>query len=185
MRIKPIYLIALLLITLLVAACDPTDTNDSANDAAAAQQYIPHPAGYAEHPTDNIQDAIANTLAGAGIVTGNPVQGVLINQISSFVDCYRDVGAFDARVHVQNINVSAVNTPVAGVVGVINQDRIVSNFLNCATPLRSQTLDAPNPCAGGGSFEAAGDTFTFIYAASSPELCSIYQAHFNQFQPQG
>lgn len=185
MKVKRIVLFGILIIiALVVAACDPTDTGNTSTDAAAAQQFIPHPGGYAEHDTENIQDTIADTLTGAGVLTGNPIQSVLINQISNFIDCYRDVGAFDARIHVKNVNLESI-TPVAGVVGVINQDRVIENFLSCASPLRSQSSELIQPCSGGGTFQAEGDTFYYIYAASGAELCGIYESHFRQYPAAG
>lgn len=185
MKLKQFALPGLLILIALVAvACDIAGTGDKSTDAAAAQQFIPHPDGYAEYGTENIQDSISNTLAGAGILTGNPIQGILVNQVDSFINCYRDVGAFDARIHVKNVNLDSL-TPVAGVVGVINQSRIIDNFLSCASPLSGQSADEIQPCSGGGTFTAEGDTFYYIYAATGPELCGLYANHFRQYPSGG
>ena len=176
--------IALILIALplVLVACE--ETGDTNQDTAAAQQFIPSPSGYAEHETDNIQDAIATTLGGAGALTGNIPQAAIVAQINNMVNCYREVGAFDAKMHIQNVTLSDMQTPVAGVVAVVNADRVTSNFVSCANPAnntRSQSASLVNPCFDSGTFEAEGDTFLYFYGATDAPLCLAYGAHFGQY----
>jgi hypothetical protein len=173
----------LILTTLVLTACG--ETGDTSEDAGAAQSFIPSPSGYAEHETDDIQNAIAGTIAGASGATGNIPAVAVTGAVEGFVDCYRDVGAFDARLHIQNINLSEGLAPTAGVVGVINQSRVLSNFVSCANPMggaaSAQGLSLFNPCANTGSFTAEGESFSYFYAATNTPLCQAYAQHFAQY----
>lgn len=175
-------LFVLLIAAFVLVACD--DTGDTAEDAGAAQQFIPNPAGYTQHDTDDIQDAVATTLAGAGIATGNPVLTALVAQMDTLVECYRDVGAFDAKMHIQDVSASNITVPTAGVAAVINLDRAARNTVPCLTqdPLGlGAQRSLLNPCSSNGTFEQDGDTYLYFYGASNTPLCEVYQAHFNQF----
>jgi len=180
---KRLLLITLVLIALPVVLAACQETGDTAEDAAAAQQFIPNPAGYAEHETDNIQDAIASTLGGAGVLTGNIPQALIVGQINNFVDCYRDVGAFDARLHVQNVDFDNIRPPIAGVVAVINVDRAANNFVQCATDtgLNAQSRPVNQPCFDTGTFSHEGDSYLYFYGATDTPLCQAYGAHFVQY----
>lgn len=172
----------LILTALALTACSPT--GDTSEDAGAAQSFVPSPSGYAEHETDDIQDAIAGTVAGASGVTGNIPVTLMTGALERFIDCYRNVGAFDARIHIQNVNLSNMQEPTAGVVGVINQSRVLSNFSSCANPVTgasAQGLSLLNPCANSGTFSAEGESFSYFYAATNTPLCQAYAQHFAQY----
>jgi hypothetical protein len=165
-----------------VANIAPTTANTS-GDVGAAGTYMPNLAGYVTTDAANITDAIAAVGGSAALVTGNPIVAAAVAKIDQMISCYRGVGAVAARVYAQS-DISTVlqgQLPVVGAIGIINNDRIVNNFLPCA--LQTQRTEAqaaqPEPCGGSGSFVAAsGETITYVYAATSPVLCDQFRASF-------
>jgi hypothetical protein len=182
---------ALLLVAVLaVAACSvvgganlvPT-TGDTANDLSAAQRYVPDLPGYISTNASNIVDAVTAVGGGASLLTGNPVGTALIAQIDGMIQCYQNVGAVAAKVYVQ-ANVGSLiqgQLPSAGALAVINQDRIINNFLPCALGSAqglSAQAEQPQPCAGSGSFVVNNETLYYLYAATEPNLCATFQSLF-------
>ena len=103
------------------------------------------------------------------------------------IDCYRDVGAVDAKVYVEQVtNLEGLRLPIAGVLAVINQDRLRENFLSCVTNtaldelLSPQSLE-PEPCYGSGTFTSQGDTISYIYGATDRPLCQLMEQYFSGF----
>ncbi|PJF22912.1 MAG: hypothetical protein CUN56_03595 [Phototrophicales bacterium] len=182
--------ISLVLLMLIMAGCQAT--GDSKDDAAAAQSFFPDLAGYTVSNTDNIQDAITTTLTGAGISTGNLLATGVILQVDNFIDCYREVGAFDARIYVEDPSADMIQEglrpPRAGVLVIINQDRAIENLLPCLTqpPSVSDAFSAqaaqPQPCFGNGEFQFEGDTIRYIYAATDRPLCAAWESHFMTYK---
>lgn len=168
-----------------VAGIAPT-TGDTAADPSAAQQFLPVVAGYNAMDADSIVDAITMLAGGGSVATGNFPALALVTQIDSMIQCYQSVGAAAARIYVP---VSAVDIagqitqgmiPNLGVVAIINQDRLVNNFLSCAIGGGAQAFSAqaaqPQPCAGSGTFTANGQTLHYLYAATTPDLCTAFDA---------
>ncbi len=176
-------LILLLIGLMLLAGCDPTgDTN---TDAEAAQSFLPTFEDYTTYETESVQTAITTALGGTSALTGNPVQAALIERIDSLLSCYREVGAVDANIFIESVaNVDELRLPRAGVLVVINQDRVKDNFIACLTqdPLEGvMSFNVPEPCAGSGEFTFEGDKITFAYVASDTPLCDQFIGHFAQF----
>ncbi|MFW5692065.1 MAG: hypothetical protein ACOCX3_01805 [Chloroflexota bacterium] len=184
--LKRMGLVLILLSALMLAACETT--GDTSEDAEAAQSFFPQLSGYTVQSTDNVQDAISSALAAAGVGTGNFVATGAVLKIDDFIDCYRSVGAFDARIFVEQptdaLIVEGVRAPMAGVVVVINQDRVMDNLLPClarAPEAFSPQAIVPEPCYGNGTFEFAGDTIGYLYAATDRPLCERFAQHFSQY----
>ncbi len=179
----------LLIVGLLsLTGCElATETGHTSSDAPAAQNFFPALPGYNIQTTDNVQDAITAAMGGASLLSGNPIQAALVTQVDRVIDCYREVGAVDARVYVEQIgNLETVRVPIAGVLAVINQDRVRENFLQCvtSTPLdgfRAQSAQ-PEPCYGSGTFRFGDDTISYLFAATDQPLCQSFEAHFAQFE---
>ncbi len=160
-------------------------TGDTANDAAAAQQYLPSIPGYLSVEASDIVSAITSVGAPASLITGNPAAAAMFAQIQGMMTCYSSVGAVAARVYAQ-ADIATVlegQIPSAGVLAVVNVDRVVNNFLPCALGsgrgegFGAQT--ASQPCAGSGSIQAAnGETITYIYAATNEDLCRTFAGSF-------
>jgi hypothetical protein len=179
-------LVILLSIVIATAGCDAIRrTGDSRDDAESAQSLMPTFQGYTSIQTDNVQTAIANVISAGTLATGNPLGAAATARIDAMLTCYRDVGAVDARVFVSNSLENGL--PVAGVLGIINQTRLVTNFLECAVDPgrgpRAQTAE-PQPCTGTGNLVVNGESITYIYAASSQTLCTRFEEHFNTVRAQ-
>jgi hypothetical protein len=177
----------LLIAVLLVAACSkigvpggavvPT-TGDTASDAAAAQQFIPNLSGYANVDGGTISSALSTISGGASVLSGNPVAAAVIQQIDGMITCYQSVGAVATRVYVEaNVaNVVQGQVPAVGALAVVNQNRVINNFLPCAlgSGRGFSAQDAqPQPCSGSGSFVVNNETLLYLYAASQQNLCTL------------
>jgi hypothetical protein len=176
--------ILLLIIALFTVGCGAigsvSNTGQTSNDANAVQQFFPEISGYSSVPTSDIQNAISTVTGGASLATGNILGAAAINRLNALIDCYRDVGALDARVYTQ-LN---IQRPVLGALAIANQDRVTENFLSCAAGAGAQSgarSNEPEPCIGTGTFTANDDTFLYVYAASDQALCTAFTTHFRQY----
>lgn len=182
------FILLVLLSLFLIAACQPT--GDSNTDPEAAQSFFPELSGYQVEQTDTLQDALTSALTGAGLSTGNLVASGLVLQVDSFIDCYREVGAFDARIYIEqptdSLITEGVRLPYGGVVVIVNEDRLLENLGACLTqnPLGGASAQAatPQPCFGNGSFEFNGDSIGYLYAATDRPLCGLFQQHFDTYK---
>ncbi len=157
-------------------------TGQTSNDPAAVQQYFPTITGYSASPVSDIVAAITSVTGGVSLATGNLLGTVAMNRLQSMADCYREVGAVDARIYTQ-LNISQ---PVIGALAIVNQDRMTENLLNCAIGGSAQTRTTePQPCVGSGTFTANNDTYHYIYAASDQVLCTSFSTHFAQYGGSG
>ena len=162
-----------------VGGAVPT-TGDTAADASSAQRFLPNLSnyGYTSIEASSISSAIASVGGSASLLTGDPVAAVLIGQIDGMIQCYEGVGAVAARIYTES-NLSGAlqgEVPRIGALAIINQDRLANNFLQCAVlpGLRSQA--ALEPCLGSGTFSRDGETLHYVYAATNPDLCSLFVA---------
>lgn len=174
---KTILSVVLALIALFAVACEPT--NDTAQDAESAQSLMPSIAGYTSQSADNVQEAIATALGAGSVASGNLPAAALIERVDSMIDCYQNVGAVDARIFFQQ---EGSLIPHVGAVAVVNETRLIDNFLNCMTSTRglsAQTADAFEVCNGSGRITVAGDSIAYLYVATSPNFCSTVQNYFN------
>jgi hypothetical protein len=169
---------------------------------ASAANYLPSFPGYSTANAASIQGAI-NLIAGTGGFSGQSADGaefsaqslelgaiatsVLVSRVDDFIACYRDVGAVEARVYVQT-DVSTLlsgGVPPLGAIAVINQDQLRENLIACAVspndPDGFRAQSANQPCGDFGSFRRSGDTFTYLYAGTSNEFCSLAENYYNQF----
>jgi hypothetical protein len=153
-------------------------TGQTSNDPAAVQQYFPTIPGYSASPVNDIVNAITTVTGGVSLATGNLLGTVAINRLQTMAECYREVGAVDARVYTQ-LNISQ---PVIGALAIVNQDRVTQNLLSCAIGGAAQgRTTEPQPCIGSGSFSANNNTYHYIYAASDQALCTEFTNHFAQY----
>jgi hypothetical protein len=189
---RPIRLLILLLLVVIVAtACSLAgETGDRNTDATAAQSFVPDLPGYTEHTTDNLRDTLVATLGGASVLSGNPVQALLVAKVDDLVDCYQDVGALEAKIYTQNVDLSEIAIPIGGVLAVVNQDRVRDNFLACL--LRPPQMDMfgaqgvePEPCYGYGTFTVQEETISFLYAATDQPLCNEFSRFYAPYNPVG
>jgi hypothetical protein len=168
--------------TLMMSACSLGATGDTANDAAAAQRYLPTVPGYTATNATNISSALSNLGSGASAITGNPALAVAIAQIDSMISCYQNVGAVAAQVYSPTTyDIASPTIPGVGAVAVVNEDRIRDNFLACVVNndgAESFSAQAFEPCFSSGTFEANGDTFYYIYGGTANDLCTAFEQTF-------
>ncbi len=153
---------------------------------SAAQQFVADLPGYVSINANSITDALSTISGGASILTGNPVAAAMIAQIDGMIACYQDVGAVAAKIYAQPdlTKVAAGQVPTIGALAVINQNRLVNNFLPCALGsnrgLSAQAESAAQPCGSSGTFTANGETLWYVYAATQQELCTAIAQHLPQ-----
>lgn len=185
---RKVLLVSLLM--LVLAACGsnininlvPT-TGDTAADSASAQNAMPNLSNYGYTSTEatNITQAISAVGGSATLITANPAVGAAILKIDDMMQCYQGVGAVSARVYT-DANIAQVTTgtlPKVGALAIINRDRITRNLLSCALSFGSGIAAqsaAIEPCAGSGSVVRNGETLDFVYAATDPQLCTLFAA---------
>ena len=175
-------------LTLVLAACSQIgtggvitapDTGDSASDPSSASQFLPTLGGYITvADAGSISDVLTAVGAPASLISGNPVGAALFAQLDGMIGCYQNVGAIAARVYVQ-ADFQALRQgeiPRVGAMAVINQDRIVNNFVPCALGNAPRAQDAIQPCSNSGSFVVNGETLFYVYGATQPDLCAQFQA---------
>jgi hypothetical protein len=181
----------LILAVILIAACSklgvpggavvPT-TGNTSSDAAAAQQYVPDLPGYISTNALSISGAVSTITGGASLLSGNPIGTAMIAQIDGMISCYQTVGAVAAKVYAQAdiATIASGQIPNVGALAVVNQDRLVNNFLPCALGSGrgfSAQSAAPQPCSSSGSFTANGNTYWYLYAATHQDLCTLIAQH--------
>jgi len=177
----------LILAVILIAACSrigvpggavvPT-TGNTSSDPAAAQQYVPDIPGYISSNAANLSSAISTISGGASLLSGNPVGALMVAQIDGMISCYQQVGAVAAKIYAQAdiASLAAGQIPPVGVLAVVNNDRLAGNFLPCALGSGkgfSAQSAAPQPCASSGTFSANGNTYSYLYAATTQDLCTL------------
>ncbi|MBZ0292245.1 MAG: hypothetical protein K8L99_06720 [Anaerolineae bacterium] len=163
-------------------------TGDTISDPSSASTLLPNVAGYTRTNARSVTDALTTVGVGASAITGNLLTSAAIAQIDRMLQCYENVGAVAASVYTQS-DISTVlqgEIPRLGAVGVINQDRLVNNFLNCAVGGAGDAFSAQSaevePCGGSGTTVVNGENISYVYAATAPELCQAFDQYFNSFK---
>ena len=179
--LKIIRISLLLTITILIVAC--TDTGNTANDAQSAQRLLPNLANYDATDVDTTLDGAFTAIGGAALVGGQVQITAAVAKADQVIQCFQDRGAIAAKFYTEK-NASGI-IPKIGAVLVINQTRISQEFINCALG-GQEGLSAQNavaePCADANTFTYQGDTISYIYVGSHPDVCSLYQQHFASVQ---
>lgn len=191
MRTLPVFALLLALAAGLLTACNLGDvasavptTGNTAGDASAAQQFLPSAIpGYVVTDANSITSALSTVSGGASAIAGNPVLAAAIGAVDGLIQCYNGVGAAAARIYISADVANVVMNGAApnfGAMAVINSDRIVNNFLPCALgqaqSFSAQSADQPQICTNNGSFVVNGETLYYLYAATTPDLCGVFQA---------
>ena len=168
-------ILLLLMIVMVVAACDQIaqPTGDSADDASSAQNQLPSFAAYTSTDADNVKDALARALQVGSIGSGNIISAALIERLNTMADCLGTVGALAGRVY------SSVNPPAAGLLVLVNNERLANNLMSCAlnpgAAAQTEGRQAVEPCASNGTYTENGVSYTYIYAATDPSMCGAFE----------
>ena len=178
---KRLLLVAAAVVSLMGCSVVPS-TGDKSTDAAAAQQFVPQSIpGYDATDAASVTDALSKVGAAGSLLTGNIVSAGAIAKLDNMIACYQSVGAVAARVYIdKNIAVNP-SAPKVGALAVVNTTRIQRNFLSCVVNTGGASAQAVNeiqPCGGSGDKVVNGETLSYVYAATTPELCATFQAQF-------
>jgi hypothetical protein len=176
-------LAVLVLAVFVVAACDTIGrpTGDSASDAVSAQNQLPSFQQYSATDADNLKDALTRALQVGSLGTGNFIAAGMLERLNLMADCLGNVGAVAGRVY------TGGNPVAAGLLVVINNERLTNNFMSCAVNpgLQSQQegRQAVQPCAKSGSYTDNGVGYSYIYAATDPSMCGAFDGWLSTKQP--
>lgn len=170
---------ALLIILLLGAAC--SDTGNTSSDALSAQRLLPNLANYAATDVDTTLDGAFAAVGGAALVGGQIGITAFVAKAEQILQCFQDRGAIAAKFYSQSDPDNAI--PQVGAVLIVNQSRINQEMINCALGGQEEAIAAQNlniePCASAGNITYQGDTISYVYAGSHPDVCALYQLHFD------
>jgi hypothetical protein len=184
-------LVFLMIALLMLTACEalpaievvPT-TSDSSQDDAAAQSLLPNLSGqgYTSHSATSIVEALASIGESGSALSGNLAVTAAIAKIDDLIQCYEGVGAVAAQVYTRADigDLLQGDIPKVGTLAVVNRDRISRNLLPCALNTGERGFSAQSaeiePCGGSGTLERGGETLDYIYAATDPQLCTLFSA---------
>jgi len=173
----------LVLFMLGVAAC--TNTGNKSTDSNAAQRLLPNITNYTVTSVDTALDAAFTTAGGAALAGGQVQVTAAIAKANQMLQCLQDRGAAAANFYTENSVSGDSVIPKVGAVLVLNQTRITQEFLNCVLGGQDQNFSSQavvEPCANSGSFVYQGDDISYVYVASDPALCAIFEQHFTSIK---
>lgn len=187
---KFLMLILVIAVVFTAAACQSIGlpvpgSGDSANDAASASQFVPAslPGYVSTEGFTSLADALNRIGVQATVLTGNIQFAPIVAQLDDLITCYQGVGAVAARVYSEN-PLPLDRVPKVGLLAVINTTRLSRNLLQCALQqtfgAQSTTAATIQPCGGSGSLVVNNENLEYVYAATTPELCTTFQAQFNR-----
>ncbi len=170
----------ILVLAILAAGCQVVPgTGDKSTDAASAANYVPTSiAGYNATDATSIADALSKGGASVGVLTGNVATAALVAKLDNMIQCYKGVGAVSSEVFTEQ-NPTLGSIPKVGAIAVINETRLQRNFVSCAlnivTGPSAQDAATPKPCGNSGSFMVNNEKLDYVFGATTPELCTIFQ----------
>ena len=178
MKLSSIVAVLCLLLPLL-SAC--SDTGNAANDATSAQRLLPNLANYTATDVDTTIDGAFAAVGGAALMGGQFGITAAIAKAEQILQCFQDRGAIAAKFYQQRD--SSLTAPKVGGVLVINQSRVNQELINCALGGQEETASAQTfaiePCASAGTITYDGDTVSYVYVGSHPDVCAVFQLHFD------
>ena len=105
----------------------------------------------------------------------------VVAKAEQILQCFQDRGALAARWYQQSE--STLTAPKVGAALVINQSRVNQELVNCALGGQEDAASAQTfaiePCASAGSLTYEGDGISYLYAGSHPDVCDVFQLHFD------
>ncbi len=174
----------LLLLLLGVSAC--SDTGNSANDTLSAQRLLPNLSAYTATNVDTSMDGAFAAMGGAALMGGQVGITAVIAKLEQVLQCFQDRGALAAKFYSQTETDGGL--PHVGAALVINQSRINQEMINCALGGQEETISSQNvnlePCANAGTFTYEDNTISYVYVGSHPDVCALYELHFNNLANQ-
>ncbi len=170
---------ALVLLLPLLSACG--DTGNVANDGTSAQRLLPNLGAYTATDVDASVDGAFAAVGGAALVGGQIGITAAIAKIEQVLQCFQDRGAIAARYYQESD--MQLTAPRVGAALVINQTRVNQELVNCILGGQEGGASAQSfsiePCSSAGTLAYAGDTISYVYIGSHPDVCAIFQLHFD------
>lgn len=166
----------LLALVMLATACDQIaqPTGDRADDNSAAQNQLPSFASYTSTDASNVKDALTRALQVGSLGSGNIIAAGMIERLNTMADCLGNVGALAGRVY------SSITPPAAGLLVVINNERLTNNLMQCAlnpgAQAQNEGRQAVQPCASNGTYTDNGISYSYVYAATDPSMCGAFES---------
>ncbi len=178
MKLMRVVLVLGLLLPWLTAC---GDTGNVANDAKSAQRLLPNIANYSASDVDTTLDGAFAAVGGAALMGGQIGITAAIAKAEQILQCFQDRGALAARFYQSKD--STLTAPKVGGTLVINQSRVNQELINCALGGQEDGASAQNfaiePCASAGSLTYDGDNISYVYVGSHPDVCGLFQLHFD------
>lgn len=172
-------LACLLMAIMLLAACG--DTGNEADDAKSAQRLLPNLADFAASDIDTTVDGAFAAVGGAALMGGQLGITAIIAKAEQILQCFQDRGALAARFYQHSD--TTLTAPKVGASLVINQSRVNQELINCALGGQEDSASAQSfaiePCASAGTLTYQGDTISYVYVGSHPDVCDVFQLHFD------
>ena len=168
-------------IMITIVACQATD--NTAQDANSAQRLLPNLASYTAVDVDMAIDGAFTAVGGAALASGQLPITAAIAKAEQLVQCFQDRGALAAKFYTENTQTDII--PKVGAVLIINQTRVNEELMNCLLGGQNRSFSAQSvvePCANSGNFTYQGDSITYVYIGSQPEVCALFDQHFTSVQ---
>ena len=167
------------LILPLLVAC--SDTGNSPNDATSAQRLLPNLAAYTASDVDTTLDGAFAAVGGASLLSGQVGLTAVVAKAEQILQCFQDRGALAAKFYREQD--STITAPKIGGAMVLNQSRVNQEIINCMLGGQEDAASAQTfaiePCASAGNFTYEGDSISYVYVGSHPDVCAVFQLHFD------
>ena len=166
MNLSKYFLLVLLVLPLLIGACNDKDKENEAG------KLLPEKIdGYRTVESETISSA----LEVSGLVVPEPSTKLMILAVDRFIACARNTGTADFRLFVDEEFPEA-----SGVTVAINKDKLESFdfLLECVFPSNTNAADAPEirPCMDSWDYKKDDTQYWIMYAATSPQVCADFAA---------
>ena len=137
---------------------------------------------YTASDIDATVDGAFAAVGGAALMGGQFGLTAVIAKAEQILQCFQDRGALAARWYQESD--STLTAPKVGAALVINQSRVNQELINCALGGQEEGASAQSfsiePCASAGTLTYEGDTISYVYVGSHPDVCDVFQLHFRQ-----
>lgn len=164
---------------MLLSGCG--DTGNEADDAKSAQRLLPNLVDYSASDIDATVDGAFAAVGGAALVGGQFGLTAVLAKAEQILQCFQDRGALAARYYQHGD--TSLTEPKIGASLVINQSRVNQELINCALGGQEDNASAQTfniePCASAGTLTYEGDTISYVYVGSHPDVCDVFQLHFD------
>ncbi len=169
MKTKLMWCVLLGVWVLALPACDVI--NPEVTGTPKVTQMMPDLPGYKIIESQSIQDYIMTLSEGGALLSGHPELAALLVKLDGVIECYREVGAVDARIYSdQSFQLSS------GAVAIADRDRLTDprTLFRCVggegvLPFSAQP--SVDPCYHSYTLTQDGNEFYIVYMGTTSEIC--------------